>query len=119
MARIIALIEDDATLLGTYKDVLSAEGYEVTTAKNGIDGLKLVREQKPDIVLLDLLMPGLGGLTFLKEFDAKNHPETKIIVFSNLSDPEEMQQALELGAVRYIIKANLTLGELLEILKSL
>lgn len=115
----VVLIEDDALLQDTFKAILKEEGFKVTTASDGRKGLELVRQQKPHIVLLDMLMPSLDGIAFLREFDAKNHPETKIIVFSNLSDPEQMKQTLELGAARYIIKADLSIDQLVELLRSL
>ena len=119
MAHVVVLIEDDPVLLDTFREVLAAEGFKVTTAADGRQGLELVRAKKPEIVLLDMLMPALSGLDFLREFDAKNHPETKIVVFSNLSDPEQMEQTLELGAARYVIKSDLSLDQLIKLLQSL
>ncbi len=117
--HVVVLIEDDSVLQETFRDVLLGEGFKVTTASDGQEGLAIVRKQKPGIVLLDMLMPSLNGIEFLRQFDAKHHPETKIVVFSNLSDPEQMQQTLELGAVQYVVKSDLSLDQLIHLLEDL
>lgn len=117
--HVVILIEDDAVLQAMFKESLETDGFKVTTASDGRQGLELVIKEKPQIVLLDMLMPSLNGLDFLREFDAKNHPETKIIVFSNLSSPEQVQESLDLGAVKYIIKSDISLSELTKLLESL
>ncbi|HVE80943.1 MAG TPA: response regulator [Candidatus Dormibacteraeota bacterium] len=118
MARIL-IVEDDSILQSAYNTVLSMEGYQVDVASDGLEGLRVAKEKKPDLILLDMLMPNLGGLEFLKVFEAKNHPETKIIVFSNIVSPEDVRQAMDLGAVKYMTKANFTPKEMVATIKEL
>ncbi len=117
VVAVVALIEDEAILRETFQIIMDAEGFEVLTASSGQEGLELVKNNKPDFILLDILMPDLNGLDFLREFKAKEHPETKVIVFSNLSDPEEIKTANELGAWQYLVKADFTPRELADRLK--
>ena len=116
--HVVVLIEDDPVLVNVYKDMLVNREFKVTVASDGKVGLDIVREQKPEIVLLDMLMPGLNGLEFLREFEPKKHPETKVIVFSNLSDPEQMKQTMELGAIKYVVKADLAFDDFIKLLRS-
>lgn len=116
MAHIL-IIEDDAILQNAYHTVLSMEGFEVDAAPDGLEGLKLAQEKKPDLVLLDMLMPNMNGLQFLKLFEPLKHPETKVIVFSNIMAPEDVKQAMELGAVKYLTKATFTPKEMVSTIK--
>lgn len=105
MARII-VIEDDKVLNQAYKLILEKEGHEVRTAFNGAEGLDLVDESEPDIILLDLLMPVMGGLDFLKAYDAHKHPRVKVVILSNIGNEKEAEKGLGLGAYKYIVKAH-------------
>ena len=117
VVAVVALIEDEAILRETFRIIMDAEGFEVLTASSGQEGLELVKHNKPDFILLDILMPDLNGLDFLRAYKAKEHPETKVIVFSNLSDPEEIKTSKELGAWQYLVKADFTPRELADRLK--
>jgi DNA-binding response OmpR family regulator len=112
MAKIV-IIEDDRVLNSAYQMILEKEGHTVTTAFEGQEGLDKVKDFKPDIILLDLLMPTMGGISFLEEYDvAKNHPEVKVIVLSNMGDEQLVEKARELGTYKYIVKAHTTPGQL-------
>ncbi|MEI7632366.1 MAG: response regulator [bacterium] len=113
----IIIIEDHAGLRESYKIALEKNDYEVTLAEDGAIGLELVKNNTYDLILLDMLMPNLGGIGFLKEFNPIVHPWTKVIVFSNLDDIESMQEALKLGAVRYLTKVNVNPNEMLQYIK--
>ncbi|HSX41636.1 MAG TPA: response regulator [Candidatus Saccharimonadales bacterium] len=114
----VLIIEDDAILQSAYDTVLTMEGYETKTAPDGIEGLRLAQQENPDVILLDMLMPNLNGLEFLKAFDAKNkHPKTKIIVFSNMSVPSDVKDAMQLGASKYLTKSSFTPKEMVGIIK--
>src|SRR5690606_215019 len=102
----ILVVEDDASLNDAYKTILLGPGYETRTAFNGEEALKLAGEDEPDIIFLDLRMPVLDGIGFLRAYQPKtDHPKVKIIVFSNYDMQQEVDEAYELGAERYVLKA--------------
>ncbi len=114
---VVVMTDDEDILRETYQIILNAEGFKAYTANSGKDGLKLATQVTPDVVLLDMLMPDLGGLEFLEAFQAKKHPETKIYVLSNLSDPDQMRKAMELGAWKYLVKADYTPTQIVGMVK--
>lgn len=101
----ILVVEDQALYQRIYQAVLEKEGWEVIDAFDGEEGLRLARQHKPNVILLDLMMPKMNGIEFLRAFKAKERPETKIIVLSNIDTPEHMEGATALGATKYLIKA--------------
>jgi DNA-binding response OmpR family regulator len=114
----VLIIEDDAVLRGAYETALTIEGYQAQAAADGLEGLKLAERDEPDLILLDMLMPALNGLEFLRQFDAPTkHTKTKIIVFSNMSVPSEVKDALRLGASKYLTKSSFTPKEMESIIK--
>jgi DNA-binding response OmpR family regulator len=108
----LLIVEDDEMLNQAYKMILEKEGHDVHVAFNGKEGLELAKKVKPELVLLDIMMPTMNGIEFLKSFDAPAHPETMIIVLSNLNEDSEVQEALKLGAQRYILKAGTSAAKL-------
>ena len=89
-----------------YQRKFTKEGHEVLTAENGATGLKIMEKDKPDLLLLDLMLPGMSGLEVLERIKA--NPATvsiPVIILTNLAGEKEQEQALELGAVTYIIKS--------------
>jgi DNA-binding response OmpR family regulator len=109
----ILIIEDESALQKTLGEVLSQQGYEVLSALNGEIGLKLAQSKKPDLILLDLVLPKIHGFDVLKKI--KDNPETKeipVIVLTNLESIEDIKKAMELGATTYLVKANYSLEEL-------
>lgn len=119
MANIL-IIEDDDVLRKAYEMILTKEGFVVTTAKNGEEGLQAALTQDPALVLVDMLMPESNGLDFLRKYEpAKNHPNVKIIVFSNISIPSVVHEAINLGASNYTTKASKSPKELVELIKSM
>lgn len=114
----ILVVEDDTSLNDAYKTILSAAGYTTKTAFNGEEALALTKEFEPDIIFLDLRMPVLDGIGFLREYQPKvHHPDVKIIVFSNYDMQQEVDEAYELGAERYVLKAWASPKELIKIVK--
>lgn len=111
MARIL-VVEDYPDLQLQYETALKAAGHTVTLAGDGTVALKLAKDSEPDLILLDMLLPTMGGLEFLKLYDLKTHPHTKVIVFSNMASPELFQEAKQLGAAGYLIKAKYTPKEM-------
>lgn len=105
MAKIL-IVEDNASLNEAYEMVLSHEGHTIKVAHNGVEGLERLQNFTPDLILLDLLMPKLDGIGFLKEY-RKRYPksETKVVILTNLDQDKEITAALQLGAYKYIVKA--------------
>lgn len=105
MARVL-IVEDERTLNEAYELVLKREGHDVQVAYNGEEALKVFKEHQPELVLLDLRMPKMDGVEFLKHLEPeKNYPDVKIIIFSNYDDQKEIDSAFKHGANRYILKA--------------
>jgi len=117
MAKIL-IVEDEKVLNEAYELVLKKEGYAVSCAFNGEEALAYVKNGKFDLILLDLRMPKIDGVEFLKRSDpSKNFPSTKIIVFSNYDDQKEVDDAIKHGATRYILKAWSSPSELVKIVR--
>lgn len=117
MANIL-VVEDDVALNEAYQTILQKQGHKVTTAFNGKEALSIVAKQAPDLILLDLLMPVMNGLDFLRAFDSSKHPKVDIIIFSNLDMDKEIDEALKLGAKRYVLKAGAAPSHLIKIVDS-
>lgn len=103
----VLLVEDDEFLANIYKTKFEMEGLKVSISENGEAGLSDVKKKKPDIVLLDILLPKLDGFAVLERIKAD--PETKdtpVILLTNLGQKDDVQRGLELGAVDYLIKAH-------------
>ncbi|MBU1015170.1 response regulator [Patescibacteria group bacterium] len=119
MKRIL-FIEDESALQKAFSDTLTEEGYEVVSALDGEIGLRLAKEKKPDVILLDLVLPRLHGFDVLSRL--KQDEETKhipVIVMTNLEEMENVQKALELGATTYLVKSNYQLHDVVERVKQL
>ena len=111
----ILLIEDDKMLLEMYTAKFTREGFEISTAENGSDGLKMVREIKPDMVLLDIIMPKLDGFATLKEIRKdENIKDVPVILLTNLGQDQDIKKGKDLGADDYFVKANHTPTEIVE-----
>lgn len=111
----ILIVEDDATLNDAYGLLLSKSGYDVKVAANGQEALELAATAQPQLIFLDLRMPVMDGLEFLRRYQPSNHPGVKIIVFSNYHMQKEVDEAYSLGADRYVLKAWASPKELLRI----
>lgn len=104
MARIL-IVEDDPLISRMYQAVFKFEEFDVDVARNGEEGLEMIRKVRPTLVLLDIMMPKLNGLDVLEEI--KSDPKLRnipVVVLTNLSGMKDAETALELGAVKYIIK---------------
>lgn len=115
MAKIL-IAEDDGQIRTAYVYAFTRAGYEVTEAADGGQAMQLLPTVNPDIVLLDMLMPGVSGLDFLRQTNmAGVHPDIKVIAFSNIDTPRVIDEAKQLGAVEYLIKVDVTPHEMVEI----
>ena len=102
----ILVVEDEKPLSDAYEMILSAEGYEVEIATDGKQALDHIKKHTPDLILLDLRMPVMSGLEFLREVKLQdNYPNLPVIVFSNYDVQKDIDEAYDLGATRYILKA--------------
>lgn len=113
--RRILLVEDNRFLRKAAEATLRRHGFDVLTAQDGEEALRLARAEAPDLVLLDMIMPKLQGFEVLRML--KQDPATRpipVIVLSNLGQESDVKQALEAGAVAYLVKASLTLEELVK-----
>lgn len=111
----ILFIEDESDLQKTFNDLLAQEGYKMISALDGEIGLRLSRTEKPDLILLDLVLPKINGFEVLKRL--KQDPETKeipVIILTNLEGIKDVEKALKTGATTYLVKASYTLEEVLE-----
>lgn len=114
----ILFVEDELSLQKTMTDFLKSEKYEVVNAYDGESGLTAAQKEKPDLILLDLIIPKMDGFSVLASL--KSNPETSaipVIVLTNLEGTKDVEQALELGATTYLVKANYTLEEVISKIK--
>ena len=115
MAKKILIVEDDKFLRELIVRKLSNEGYEVIEAVDGEQGIQKIKETKPDLVLLDLILPGIDGFEVLAQKKEDPFVATiPVIVLSNLGQKEDVDRGLGLGATDYLIKAHFTPGEIIE-----
>lgn len=118
MAKKVLVVEDEEIIYNLLQRKLSQEGYEVLVAKDGEEGLNMMREKKQDLVLLDIIMPRKGGFEVMAEMQQdeslKNIP---IIVISNSGQPVELNKAKELGARDWLIKTEFDPQEVIEKVK--
>jgi two-component system response regulator (stage 0 sporulation protein A) len=114
----IAIIEDDQTISQMYRFKFEAENYTVQTAENGKLGLELVENMKPDIILLDLMMPELNGDQMLEQLRATSWgKDIKVIVLTNVGEQEIPENVKELGVSGVILKADMTPRQVAELVK--
>lgn len=115
----ILIVEDEAILLTALSEELRQAGFQVEGAKDGQEGVEKTSSYKPHLILMDLVMPRMDGITALKTLKA--NPETKdvpIVILTNLSDYDKISDALSLGAMDYLVKANYRLEELVNKIKT-
>ena len=114
----ILLAEDDKFISRAYSDGLSRAGFEVILAMDGIEAVELARKEKPDMILLDLIMPRKNGFEVLIELnDEAELKKIPVIILSNLGQESDITKGKEMGAVDYLIKSNFSLKEVIEKIK--
>jgi len=114
---LILIVEDYPNLQKIYGIAAAEAGHKFLLAKDGTEALKQATENTPDLILLDLLMPEVNGMEFLKKYDLKEHPQTKVIVFSNMDSPGLRHELSELGANLYLVKSEFTPQELMNVIE--
>ena len=117
MAHIL-FIEDETSLQRTLTGTLKSSGFSVTSAYNGEEGVALAIQEKPDLILLDLILPKMDGFSVLSQL--RVHAETKntpVIVLTNLESAEDVERVIGLGATMYLVKANYDLNDIVSKIK--
>ena len=114
----ILIVEDDQPLSSAYQLILERAGYSVSVANNGKLGLAVAAQETPEIILLDLLMPVIDGIEFLRRYKLDEHAAPQIIVLSNMGDEKLVEQARTLGAYKYIVKAHTSPNQLVKLVSS-
>ena len=115
MAKKILLVEDEEIISDLLQRKLKKEGYEVLVASDGKEGLKSMRETEPDLILLDIIMPKIGGFEVMEEMN--KDPKLKkipVIIISNSGQPVELERAVELGAKDWLIKTEFDPQDVIE-----
>ena len=111
--KVIVLVEDEEVMVNLLVSKLEKAGYIVKTALDGVAGLDLVRQEKPNLVLLDMMLPRLSGFGILEKLsEEKILPDLPIIIISNSGQPVEIDRALKFGVRDYLIKVNFDPNEL-------
>lgn len=119
MAKIM-IVEDDPTLRDIYTTRFKAEGYTVVSASDGEAALAVAVQEKPDLILLDIMMPKISGFDVLDILrDTDETRDTKIIVMSALSQTADVEKGKNLGANAYLVKSQVTLSEVVEKVKAI
>jgi DNA-binding response OmpR family regulator len=116
----VLCIEDDAFLSGLVSGKLVENGFTVSTAIGGLPGIEMAKSEHPDLVLLDIMLPDLGGFEVLQKLKAD--PATAnvpVVILSNLGGREEMEKGISLGAAGYLIKSNILPQEVAELIQQL
>ncbi len=114
----ILVIEDEQPIAHAYQLVLEHAGYRVIIATNASDAVKLMQDEKPAVVLLDILMPEVNGLELLKKLDLKNNfPHTSVFAISNVETPSVAEEAIKLGATDYLRKVDYTPRQIVDLVQ--
>ncbi len=111
----VLIIEDEESLAQMYQTKFEHENYEVVVAADGSEGIEKAKKEKPDIILLDIILPKKDGFMVLKELKAeKGTADIKVIMLTNLGQDEDVVKGKKLGAIDYLVKANLTPAQLVD-----
>ena len=114
----ILLVEDDHDIRTAYVYALTRAGFQVSEAGDGAQAIAMVQSARYDVVVLDMLMPGLSGLDFLRQAQvAVKYPHTKVIAFSNVDSPRVVGDARKLGVVEYVMKVDMTPHQMIDIIR--
>ncbi len=115
----ILIVEDETPLRNAVSDILTFEGFEVFQAKNGQEGLDAALKEHPDLILLDLMMPVMDGLTMLEKLrqDADYGKKAAVILLTNINDPEKVAMATEAGSYDFLVKSDWNIEDVVKKIK--
>lgn len=112
MAKRILIVEDELSMQRALKNKLEQTGYTVATAADGMAAMSALRDAKPDLVLLDLIMPKLDGISVLRDIKKdENLQNVPVIILTNLSTGDKVAEAMQLGTFDFLVKANYSLED--------
>lgn len=118
--RTVLLVEDDPFLVDIYTTKFQAEGFSISVATDGNQAISRLLQDKPEVLLLDIVLPKVDGWEILKSIKQnKDLQDLKVIVLSNLGQKADIDKAIALGATRYLIKAHYTPSEVVEEVKKI
>ncbi|MBI2475067.1 response regulator [Candidatus Uhrbacteria bacterium] len=114
----ILIVEDDALLLSVLSNTFKKAGFEIATVENGLEVEEAVKKISPNLILLDLIIPGIDGFEVLKRLKASDtSKEIPVIILSNLEDVGDVKSGRALGADEYFIKANIEVEKIVDYVK--
>ncbi|MBI2462787.1 MAG: response regulator [Candidatus Spechtbacteria bacterium] len=120
MAKKILFVEDDPALQNALKEAISKEGYDIIQAFDGQEGLDRAKENKPDLILLDLILPKKDGFAVLESLKADDGTkDIPVVVLTNLEGIGDVDRALSMGATTYLVKVQYELNEIVEKVKEI
>jgi len=116
----ILLVEDDQFLIEIYTTKFKQAGFSIGKAEDGKECLKKLKEETPDLLLLDIVLPSLNGWEILRKIrEDEVLKNIKVVILSNLGEKQEIEKGIKLGAVRYLVKAHYTPSEVVEEVKKI
>ena len=119
-AHILLVVDDEPSLRSALVIKLSHEGFSVLEAKNGEEGLAVALKDHPDLILLDIVMPVMDGMTMLKKLREDSWGKTaKVIILTNLADDQKLADAIDQGSYEYLIKTDWKMGEVVDKVKAI
>lgn len=115
--RKITLVDDDPTILDLYEKVLEKE-FKISRANNSKDGFEMIKNDKPDLAMVDIQMPGLSGLDLIEKLKDNNLLNFPVLILTNTVKDENVAKAIDMGAREYILKVQSTPAQILEKIKT-
>lgn len=120
MNKKILFIEDEVKFQESFKDIFKAENFEIISAYDGETGIDLAKKERPNLILLDLILPKKNGFEVLKEIkEDEKISNTPVIVLTNLEGARDIEQVISRGANTYLVKANYTIDDVLNKIKDI
>ena len=115
MAKTVLIVEDEQSMQRALKNKLEHAGFVVRTAGDGEEAVKVLQGEAPDLVLLDLIMPKMDGITVLRQMKASDQLRTvPVVILTNLSSGDKVAEAMQLGTFDFLVKANYSLDDVLK-----
>lgn len=111
----ILIVEDDSFIRDIYQVKFNQEGFDVTTAENGLEAIKKLEKDTPDVILLDVIMPYMDGMEVLRKIKSSNDwKDIPIIMLTNISEKEKVNEGMKQGVSDYLIKSHFTPSEVVQ-----
>lgn len=114
----IAIIDDEQTVLDVYSKILGKD-YDIVVAKDGQEGIDLIKKEKPDLALIDIMMPNMDGLEMIKKLKDEDLLNMPVVILTNNSEDENISKAVDLGVTEYLLKVDTDTHQILQKVNSL